>query len=99
MATYTGPGLTRTEMPPVPEPKPSLGFINGTELEFVDISNEIEREYDFTGYSVTIKSPVRLNVSKHGHRIYDSFGTSHYIPTGWVHLSWTTKPGSPNFVK
>ena len=65
-------------------------------MEFVDISSEDYRTYQFNETLIRIEKPVKLNVSKSGgHRILDSEGISHYIPTGWQHLSWR---GSPPFV-
>jgi len=74
-------------------------FNNGTELMFTDISSERYREYVFPTSSVRIDNPLKLNVSKNGHRVFDSSGTSHYIPQGWIHLKWEVKLGQPNFVK
>jgi hypothetical protein len=76
-------------------------FINESGLEFADISSESYRNYNFPdGVIVHIEYPLKLNVSKSGgHRIFDASGTSHYIPAGWIHLSWRVKDGSPNFVK
>lgn len=74
-------------------------FRNESGLTFVDISLEIARTYDFGDHQVTIKSPMRLHVSHSGgHRLYDQSGTCHYIPPGWIHLSWTVVPDSPHFV-
>jgi hypothetical protein len=62
-------------------------------MEFKDISSEDYREYRFGDVVVRIDAPLRLNVSSSGgHRILDSSGTSHYIPTGWQHLSWKATP-------
>jgi hypothetical protein len=74
-------------------------FINKSGLEFVDLNSEQSRTYDFgDGNTVTVDEPLKLNVSKSGgHRIFDAFGISHYIPGGWVHLSWVVKPGKPHF--
>lgn len=76
-------------------------FLNESGLTFTDISSEAFRVYEFSnGKEVRIDEPLRLNVSPSGgHRLFDSSGTSHYIPKGWVHLKWKVKPGSPNFVK
>lgn len=75
-------------------------FRNGTSLNFVDISSEKWREYERPDKTkVRIENPVALNVSKSGgHRIFDASGVSHYIPSGWIHLSWNVKPGQPHFV-
>jgi len=78
-------------------------FINKTEMEFSDISSEQTREYTFCDADVThyviIDQPYMLHVSQSGgHRIFDMSGVCHYIPSGWVHLSWTTREGQPHFV-
>jgi len=82
-------------------------FINASGLEFTDISTELWREYEFPpkeagGDNIIVKiyAPTMLNVSKSGgHRVFSNNSTSHYIPAGWVHLSWRVKDGAPNFVK
>lgn len=76
-------------------------FDNATDLAFEDISSELYREYRFLGGDmVRIEAPLKLNVSESGgHRIFDAKGVSHYIPAGWIHLSWVAKDGEPNFVK
>ena len=64
--------------------------------DWVDISSEKWRRYDFGNLDrVTIQSPQKLFVSESGHRVLDSEGVSHYIPYGWIHLSWK---GDPPFV-
>lgn len=77
---------------------PAATFINESPNRFDDISSEYWREYDFgNGKKVVIEWPQMLSVSKSGgHRVFDRFGISHYIPGGWLHLSWEA---SPNFVK
>lgn len=76
-------------------------FNNATDLEFTDISSELWREYRFLGgETIRIDAPQWLNVSEsRGHRIFDAEGISHYIPAGWIHLSWKVRDGAPNFVK
>jgi hypothetical protein len=68
-------------------------------MEFEDVSDEVYRTYEFPdGKVVKIYKPVKLNVSKSGgHRVLDEKGVSHYIPTGWVHLSWKVKDGKSPF--
>ena len=77
-----------------------LKFRNESGLEFTDISSEAERTYNFGSKGfVKIRNPVRLNVSSSGgHRIFSADGQSHYIPSGWVQLTWTVKANEPNFV-
>ncbi len=76
-------------------------FINTSGLSFIDISTEAVRRYHFKGDEVVvIPGPLMLHVSRTGgHRIYDENGVSHYIPKGWIELSWVAKPGEANFVK
>lgn len=75
-------------------------MINKSGLDFIDISTEKWRKYNFIESSVSIDNPLYLNVSKSGgHRILDAQGISHYIPSGWIHLCWEAKEGQPNFVK
>lgn len=69
-----------------------------TDLEFKDISTEEYREYVFADLIVRIEAPKKLHVSASGgHRIIDAGGVSHYVPTGWRHLSWQVKDGAPEF--
>lgn len=75
-------------------------FINKSGLDFVDISSEEWRIYDFGNAIIRIDGPQRLNVSKAGgHRLFDKDGVSHYIPSGWKHLKWKAREGQPHFVK
>ena len=76
-------------------------FKNATDLHFTDISSEEWREYTFLGGEVVrIEKPLILNVSESkGHRLFDSYGISHYVPPTWIHLRWKVKTGEPNFVK
>lgn len=76
-----------------------MEFRNNSGLEFKDISSEASRTYLFPhGIKVKISEPQKLNVSASGgHRVFDSAGTSHYIPSGWVHLEWVAKEGKPHF--
>ena len=74
---------------------------NNDQLTFEDISSEEYRVYEFPGNStVIIKNPTHLNVSRSGgHRVLDNERISHYIPKGWIHLSWKAKEDKPAFVK
>jgi hypothetical protein len=70
--------------------------------EFVDISNEIYRTYEFAnGGKVTITAPVKLSVRRKpegdSHRVIDADNVSHYIPAGWIHLFWQGKGGSAQY--
>jgi len=74
---------------------------NESGLIFKDISSEKYRTYEWgNGDKIIITKPTHLNVSESGgHRLLDDTGKSHYIPSGWIHLSWEVYSGSPNFVK
>lgn len=64
-----------------------------SELQFKDISTEDFRMYEFPDMTIRIDKPKQLNVAKGGgHRVLDAEGVSHYIPTGWKHLSWRANP-------
>ena len=75
-------------------------FTNNPALEFRDITTELYRTYKFPGNEfVTIENPIAINVSKSGgHRIVDNQGKSHYIPAGYLAITWKVKDGQPNFV-
>jgi hypothetical protein len=77
---------------------------NKSKYDFVDISTEEYREYTFVKYfifkvKVRLKNPLDLAVSSSGHRVLTGDGISHYIPNGWIHLEWKSKPHAPHFVK
>lgn len=78
-----------------------MDFNNQSGLDFTDISSEEFREYTLSnGQKVRIENPQRLNVSESGgHRLFDGEGLSHYVPTGWVWLTWKAKDGQAHFVK
>jgi len=69
---------------------------NNTNLEFIDISSEEWRAYEWAEEEVIINKPQWLAITDSGHRILDGEGISHYIPKGWIHLSWE---GNPHFVR
>lgn len=78
-------------------------FINKSNHEFTDISSEEYRQYAFMKdgavVAMRIDQPLWLSVSASGgHRLFDASGESHYVPSGWFHLSWKAKPGQPHFV-
>ncbi len=76
-------------------------YTDNAELKFQDISDEVWRKYEYPdGTKVIIKHPAAVAVSNkyrnfggNGHRLVDSAGLSHYIPAGWVHLSWQVISG------
>jgi len=66
------------------------------EDDWKDLSNEQWREYRFPNQEyVRINKPLRIIVSKNGHRIIaeggDGIPESHYVPVGWIHLYWEGK--------
>lgn len=68
-------------------------------LKWVDISTEKWRKYVWAdGSEVIIDGPMKLNVSKNGHRVEDSIRHGHYVPYGWKHLEWEAKEGALVFV-
>ena len=74
---------------------------NESGLDFTDISTEASSQYQFPGAEyVIVLEPVALNVSNSGgHRILDSKGQSHYIPSGWIGITWHARDGAAHFVK
>jgi len=75
-------------------------FKHKTSFNWDDISSELYRVYEFSDKKITIDEPLLLSVSQSGgHRIFDTSGVSHYIPSGYRHLYWQVKDGQPNFVK
>jgi hypothetical protein len=83
------------------EARPDVAFYNESDNVFTDISSEASRTYNFGSRGfVKIENPAKLSVSDSGgHRVFSRDGKSHYIPTGWIQLSWTVHPGHANFVK
>lgn len=63
--------------------------------DFKSLESETFRRYRFPGNEeITINRPVALRISDSGgHYIVDATGFSHYIPKGWIHLTWSVKPG------
>ncbi len=76
-----------------------MQLTNNPDLTFSSIGDEQYRVYEFPDKTqVRINAPEFLNVSKSGgHRILDGAGVSHYIPSGWNHLYWLSKPNTPAF--
>ncbi len=79
----------------------AIEFKNDSDNEFTDISSEASRTYNFGSKGfVKINRPLKLSVSPSGgHRLFSADGVSHYVPSGWIELTWTAQPGQPNFVK
>jgi hypothetical protein len=68
--------------------------------DWKDINDEKQRTYTFPGgHQVTVYAPSKLAVKSKSngdsHRIEDKFGNGHYIPAGWLMISWKVKDGSP----
>jgi hypothetical protein len=75
-------------------------FKHETSHKWADISTEKYRVYEFSDKSIRIDEPLTLSVSQSGgHRVFDAFGVSHYIPSGYRHLYWQVKDNQPHFVK
>lgn len=76
-------------------------------FEWRSLESEEYREYEFPGGGVIrIAEPVALSLTTLGcppgvaggsHRIVDAAGRSHYIPRGWLQLTWEARGGSPHF--
>lgn len=74
-------------------------FKANVNLKFTPIDTEVRRTYVFPGGDkVVIEDPQQLCVSENGHRVWDG-KISHYVPKGWIHLFWETKPHQPHFIK
>jgi hypothetical protein len=72
---------------------------NDTKLNFIDISSEEFREYNFgSNGTIRINFPQFLSAGPNGHRILDNDEVSHYIPKGWISLSWKAREDAPHFV-
>jgi len=83
------------------EENPSEGFLNESNLEFQDISSEIEREYGFpNGQRLFIEKPLYFNVSKSGgHRLYTEDHWCYYVqPKESWWIRWKVREGKPHFV-
>lgn len=69
------------------------------EMEFASLEGlEAWREYDFGhGRKYRIEQPVRLHVKRKpegdSHRVIDAAGIRHYIPVGWIAMSFAGKWG------
>jgi hypothetical protein len=74
-------------------------MINGSNLLFIDCSEEQYRIYEYSdGFKITINETLCYYSKESGsHRVFDGFGMSHYIAAGWKHLYWEVKKDKPNF--
>ncbi len=66
--------------------------------DFKEISTEEWREYTFSNGKVRIDKPMWIHIKRqtdslHSHRIMDGSGVSHYIPSGWLSISWKSPEG------
>jgi len=71
-------------------------------LDWKDISDETKRTYEFPTGFVSIDDPKLLNVQEsslggYAHRIITKGGEGVYIPSGWLGVMWSVKPGAPVF--
>lgn len=75
-------------------------FMNYSRLRFIDINNELFREYLYpNGAKITIHFPLKLSIAgDKTHRVFDADGLSYYIPPNWIGIVWKAKPGAPNFI-
>jgi hypothetical protein len=68
----------------------------------IDLQTEEFRVYTFATrhglVEVVIDEPLFMVDSPNGHRIVDVHNNGHYIPKGWVHLTWVNKPGATPLV-
>ena len=61
--------------------------------KFVDVSSNLWREYVYATGVVRIERPEWLHVKAqtdtlHSHRVIDSEGISHYLPSGFLEVRW-----------
>ena len=79
---------------------PEIPFINYSRSRFVNINNELFREYLYpNGAKITIHFPLKLSIAgDKSHKIFDADGLSYYIPPNWIGIVWKAKPGAPNFI-
>jgi len=70
-------------------------FSNDPSMVFYDISSEVERTYIFPNGEYIIDNPLAVCVTlasvPHGggsHRVVDKAGNAHYIPRGWIAMTW-----------
>jgi hypothetical protein len=77
-----------------------IEFKNESKLIFTDISSEQYREYIYPDSHVRrYDSPLQLNVSPNGHRLFLADGRCVYVTKGWESIVWEVKEGAPHFVK
>ena len=84
-------------------------IINWSTRTFSDISSEKKRVYRYPlqhsqfpfgqVISRVIDFPIGLSVSDSGHYVIDSTGWVHFMPKGFIELSWVPKDGCPHIVQ
>ena len=73
-------------------------FKNESKLIFNDISTEEFREYKYPDGTVErFDSPLQLNVSPNGHRLFLANGDCVYVAKGWRNIRWRVKEGAAHF--
>jgi hypothetical protein len=66
--------------------------------KFLDISNQKTRTYNYgENKIVVIENPQWLNIDKTGHRVVDLAEVAHFLPEGWIEITWEAKDGSELF--
>ena len=82
------------------------GFKDGAKLEWLDVSDEVWRQYVYpNGDRFLVEGPLELNVKKKpdgdSHRIKceapDGYKTSVYVASGWIAIEWKVKEGAEPF--
>lgn len=74
-------------------------FQNAGSYEFIDLNERWRTYYYADGTEQTIIAVQKLAVSKSGHRLFTADGLSHFVPFGWIRVSWKVVEGTPNFLK
>lgn len=79
--------------------KENYKFINKSENEFKDISEESHRTYVWSKDEyLFIENPMRLHVSESGgHRVAALNGQQYYVRPGWLYVTWEVDDGKSTF--
>ena len=68
-------------------------------MKRIDISMEKTRVYGYQDRNLEIESPLMLFITEEGgHRVQDTDGWVHYVPSGWTTLKWLPKTNSIEIV-
>jgi hypothetical protein len=79
------------------------GFVNATTFDWLDLTDELWREYVFPGgHTIRIEAPAKVaikapsvgSVGGGSHRVIDANGGSHYISYGWLAIRWQVREGA-----